>query len=63
MSPPSDWRMNWHRDAVGIQYQQGLRILVPASDTVEGLLNNVDRPPVTAAGSRRVLFAGEAVPV
>jgi len=49
-------------DAVGIQYQQGLKDLVPASDLVEGLLNNVDRPPVTAAGSRRVLFAGEAVP-
>ena len=49
-------------DALGIQYQQGLKDLAPASDLVEGLLNNVDRPPVRAAQSRRVLFAGEAVP-
>jgi hypothetical protein len=31
---------------IGIQYQQGLKDLAPASDLVEGLLNNVDRPPV-----------------
>ena len=47
---------------IGIQYQQGLKDLAPASDLVEGLLNNVDRPPVKAAGRSRVLFAGEAVP-
>ena len=47
---------------VGIQYQQGLKDLAPASDLVEGLLNNMDRPPVKAAGSNRVLFAGEALP-
>src|SRR5438046_8623596 len=28
-------------DAIGIQYQQGLKDLCPASDLVEGLLNNV----------------------
>ncbi len=33
-------------DAIGIQYQQGLKDLVPASDLAEGLLNNSDRPPV-----------------
>ena len=33
-------------DAVGIQYQQGLKDVVPASDLAEGLLNNVERPPV-----------------
>lgn len=33
-------------DAVGIQYQQGLKDLLPASDLAEGLLNNSDRPPV-----------------
>ncbi len=33
-------------DVVGIQYQQGLKDLTPASDLAEGLLNNVDRPPV-----------------
>jgi hypothetical protein len=48
--------------AIGIQYQQGLKDLAPASDLVEGLLNNVDRPPVKAANSSRVLFSGEAVP-
>jgi hypothetical protein len=47
---------------IGIQYQQGLKDLAPASDLVEGLLNNVDRPPVKAAGSSRVLFPGEALP-
>src|ERR1035437_2510420 len=47
---------------IGIQYQQGLKDLTAASDLAEGLLNNVDRPPVKAAKSNRVLFAGEAVP-
>ncbi len=48
--------------AIGIQYQQGLKDLSPASDLVEGLLNNVDRPPVREAKSDRVLFAGESLP-
>jgi hypothetical protein len=48
--------------AIGIQYQQGLKDLVPASDLVEGLLNNVDRPPVKCASTGRVLLAGEALP-
>ena len=48
--------------AIGIQYQQGLKDLAPASDLAEGLLNNVDRPPVKCPKSGRVLFAGEAVP-
>lgn len=46
---------------IGIQYQQGLKDLAPASDLVEGLLNNVDRPPVKSADGR-VLFEGEALP-
>ncbi len=33
-------------ETIGIQYQQGLRDLLPASDLAEGLLNNADRPPV-----------------
>jgi hypothetical protein len=33
-------------DAIGIQYQQGLKDLLPASDLAEGLLNNADRPPI-----------------
>ena len=36
-------------ETIGIQYQQGLRDLLPASDLVEGLLNNEDRPPVCNA--------------
>ena len=48
--------------AIGIQYQQGLKDLTPASDLVEGLLNNVERPPVTAADSDRVLYSEEALP-
>jgi hypothetical protein len=49
-------------DAIGIQYQQGLKDLTAASDLAEGLLNNVDRPPVVAAGSDRVLYEGQALP-
>jgi len=45
-------------DLVGIQYQQGLKDLLPASDLVEGMLNDSRRPPVTAEGSTRVLFKG-----
>jgi hypothetical protein len=48
-------------DAIGIQYQQGLKDLCPASDLVEGLLNNPDRPPVKAAGNGRVLYEGRAL--
>jgi hypothetical protein len=49
-------------DTIGIQYQQGLKDLAPASDLVEGLLNNVDRPPVTARNNGRVLYEGSALP-
>jgi hypothetical protein len=49
-------------DAVGIQYQQGLKDLSPASDLAEGLLNNVDRPPVTSRDGARVLWAGRPLP-
>jgi hypothetical protein len=48
--------------AIGIQYQQGLKDLTPASDLVEGILNNVDRPPVRHASEDRVLYGGEALP-
>jgi len=47
---------------IGIQYQQGLKDLSPASDLVEGTLNNVDRPPVRSADGARELFTGEALP-
>lgn len=46
-------------DAIGIQYQQGLKDLLPASDLVEGMLNNADRPPVTSRDGSRILFKGE----
>jgi hypothetical protein len=49
-------------DAIGIQYQQGLKDLAPASDLVEGMLNNADRPPVRSADGKRILFEGEALP-
>ena len=49
-------------DVVGIQYQQGLKDMVPASDLVEGLLNNVERPPVTSRDGSRVLYDGQAIP-
>ena len=47
---------------IGIQYQQGLKDLAPASDLVEGTLNNVSRPPVYREGTREELFPGEALP-
>ncbi len=47
---------------IGIQYQQGLKDLLPASDLVEGLLNNTERPPVTARGSERVLYPNAPLP-
>ena len=46
---------------IGIQYQQGLKDLAPASDLVEGLLNNVERPPVYDESGKE-LYAGEAIP-
>ena len=49
-------------DAIGIQYQQGLKDLVPASDLVEGMLNNSDRPPVYAEGTTSELYAGGPLP-
>jgi hypothetical protein len=48
-------------DAVGIQYQQGLKDMTPASDLVEGLLNNVERPPVYHAETGEELYPGQAV--
>ena len=41
---------------IGIQYQQGLKDLMPASDLVEGTLNNTSRPPVKSRDGKRVLF-------
>jgi hypothetical protein len=48
-------------ETIGIQYQQGLKDLTPASDLVEGLLNNRKRPPVFDENGKE-LFKGEALP-
>ena len=45
-------------DAIGIQYQQGLKDLLPASDLVEGMLNDSVRPPVMSRDGSRELFPG-----
>jgi hypothetical protein len=45
-------------ETIGIQYQQGLKDLLPASDLVEGLLNNSDRPPVANAQGK-IIRKGE----
>ena len=47
---------------IGIQYQQGLKDLMPASDLVEGTLNNADRPPVVSRDGNRVLYQEQAIP-
>lgn len=48
-------------EAIGIQYQQGLKDLMPASDLAEGLLNNDDRPD-TPDRSGRAIRKGRAIP-
>lgn len=52
---------NFRCDTIGIQYQQGLKDLTVASDLVEGLLNNEDRPPVFSNDGRE-LYAKKALP-
>lgn len=46
-------------ESVGIQYQQGLKDLMPASDLVEGMLNNDDRPDVM--GEDGLIRSGQAI--
>jgi hypothetical protein len=49
-------------DTIGIQYQQGLKDLLPARPG-GGTLNNVRRPPVRSRdGNGRVLYEGPALP-
>jgi hypothetical protein len=47
---------------IGIQYQQGLKDLLPASDLVEGTLNNGERPPVLSRDGTCVLYEDEPLP-
>jgi len=49
-------------DAIGIQYQQGLKDMTPASDLVEGLLNNIVRPPVYDEQTDAELYEGSPLP-
>ena len=49
-------------DAIGIQYQQGLKDMTPASDLAEGLFNNPDRPPVYHKETGEELYIGRALP-
>ncbi|MHC5004925.1 MAG: fucose isomerase [Planctomycetota bacterium] len=49
-------------DTIGIQYQQGLKDCLPASDLVEGMLNDSKRPPVKTADGKRVLYRGRPLP-
>jgi hypothetical protein len=49
-------------ESIGIQYQLGMKDLLPASDLVEGTLNSTARPPVFSADGDRELFAGRAIP-
>ncbi len=49
-------------DLIGIQYQQGLKDMTPASDLAEGLFNNPERPPVQHASTGAELYAGKALP-
>lgn len=47
---------------IGIQYQQGLKDLMPASDLVEGMLNNKERPPIKSRDNKRTLYPGAPLP-
>jgi hypothetical protein len=48
-------------EVIGIQYQQGLKDLLPASDLAEGTLNNSDRPPVRNV-TGNIIRDGEPIP-
>jgi hypothetical protein len=49
-------------DLIGIQYQQGLKDLLPASDLVEGTLNSTDRPAAYTRKGDRELYPGRPLP-
>ncbi|NLN93437.1 MAG: fucose isomerase [Candidatus Hydrogenedens sp.] len=48
--------------SIGIPYQYGLVRSVPASDLVEGMLNNTDRPPVRDPESKKIVCPGQPIP-
>jgi L-fucose isomerase-like protein len=47
--------------AIGIPYQYGLVRSCPASDLVEGMLNNTDRPPVKSLETGKAICAGKPI--
>ncbi len=49
-------------DAIGIQYQQGLKDMTVASDLAEGLMNNLERPPVYRYGTQQEHYQGRTLP-
>jgi len=49
-------------DIIGIQYQQGLKDSTPASDLAEGILNNLERPPIYHRVTKQELFPGKPIP-
>jgi len=49
-------------DLIGIQYQQGLKDMTPASDLAKGPFNNVGRPPVYHPTTSVELYPGQALP-
>jgi len=48
-------------ETIGIQYQQGLKDVTPASDLAEGTLNSSSRPPVYDESGQE-LFPGACIP-
>ncbi|MDI9363756.1 MAG: hypothetical protein QM541_02305 [Flavobacterium sp.] len=52
---------NFGCDTIGIQYQQGLKDVCATSDFAEGLLNNIERPPVFSKAGKE-LYANHALP-
>ncbi|MBP8132106.1 MAG: fucose isomerase [Candidatus Hydrogenedentes bacterium] len=48
--------------AIGIPYQLGLARCCSASDLVEGMLNNADRPPIKSPETGAIVKQGKAIP-
>ncbi len=48
--------------ALGIPYQLGLVRVASASDLVEGMLNNADRPPVRDPETGKIIARGKPIP-
>jgi len=48
--------------AIGVPYQLGLVRCCPASDLMEGMLNNLERPEIVDPETGKVIRAGQAIP-